>query len=756
MMRARSRPTLELWAGLECTLNRVGDAQHDQLALTGHHDRPDDIDRLAELGIRTIRYPILWERFASRAHDDAAWRDLDARMDRMRALAIDPIIGLVHHGSGPFGTHLLDEGFAEGLAAFAGSVADRYPWVTRFTPVNEPLTTARFSALYGHWYPHQRSDAQCWRATLNQVRAIRLAMRAIRRVTPQAQLIQTEDLGRIHATPALAYQAAFENERRWLTFDLLTGCVVPGQRMHDHALFLGIRHDEIARAVGDGCAPDLLGINHYVTSERWLDERLEHYPAHTHGGNHRHRYADVEAVRVLPEGVAGPCALLLEAWERYRLPIAVTEAHMGCSREQQLRWLRDVWQAARDARQAGADIRAVTAWAAFGARDWSSLVTRLDGNYEPGLFDVRAPAPRATALATMARALVAEGDCDHPVLDSPGWWQLPNRIVYRAGGANAPPANALPRHRAARPILVTGAAGTLGRAFTRICADRGLEIRAVTRHELDVASPADVERVLRDTNAWAVVNAAGYVRVDDAERDRERCERGNVLGAVTLAAACAERQIPLATFSSDLVFDGMKSTPYVERDCPAPLGVYGATKAEAEARVLAILPAALVVRTAAFFGVWDEWNFVTLALRSIAEGVPFAAASDLVVSPTYLPDLVHATLELLIDGAGGIWHLSNKGAVTWVELARMAADVAGLDASLVHARPHATLGLTAARPAYAALGSERGALMPSLEHALAHYVRARPWERGGEPQERDQPTAFSVEPHGAATYLGAR
>jgi dTDP-4-dehydrorhamnose reductase len=262
--------------------------------------------------------------------------------------------------------------------------------------------------------------------------------------------------------------------------------------------------------------------------------------------------------------------------------------------------------------------------------------------------------------------------------------------------------------------------------------------------------------MLRDTNAWAVVNAAGYVRVDDAERDRDDCVRGNVQGAVTLAAACAERQIPLATFSSDLVFDGMKTAPYVERDWPAPLGVYGATKAEAEARVLAILPSALVVRTAAFFGPWDEWNFVTIALRAIAEGVPFAAAADLVVSPTYLPDLVHATLDLLIDGERGIWHLSNPGAASWAEFARMAAHAAGLDASLVHARSHATLGLTAARPAYAALGSERGALMPSLEHALARYVRTRPWERRVEPQERDQPTAFSVEPHGAATYLGAR
>ncbi|MFL5606393.1 MAG: family 1 glycosylhydrolase [Gemmatimonadaceae bacterium] len=748
MSQAHQRPELQLWAGLECTLNRVGSAQHDQLALTGHHDRPDDIDRLAALGLRTLRYPILWERFAGRAPDDAAWRDVDARMERMRAAGIDPIIGLVHHGSGPLHTHLLHDDFADGLAEFARTVAERYPWVTRFTPVNEPLTTARFSALYGHWYPHERSDALCWRATLNQIRAIRLAMDAIRAVTPEAQLVQTEDLGHTHATPALAYQAEFENERRWLTFDLLTGRVVPGHRMYDHALFLGLHPHEIARAVGDGCPPDLIGINHYVTSERWLDERLEHYPPHTHGGNHAHRYADVEAVRVLPDGVAGPRALLLETWERYRLPIAVTEAHMGCSREQQLRWLRDVWQAAGDARACGADVRAVTAWAAFGTRDWSSLVTRLDGHYEPGLFDVRAPAPRPTALAAMARTLAERGTHDHPALDAPGWWHLPERILYQAAPVHAP----VRMHgRAARPILVTGAAGTLGRAFTRICAERGLAVRAVTRAELDVAVPNDVARVLRDTNAWAVVNAAGYVRVDDAEHDRDGCRRGNVEGAVALAAACAARGIPLVTFSSDLVFDGSKSVPYLERDAPAPLGVYGATKADAESRVLSILPEALVVRTAAFFGPWDDWNFVTLALRSIADGVPFAAASDLVVSPTYVPDLVHATLDLLIDGERGIWHLSNPGAATWADFARMAARAAGLDASLVHARPHAALGLTARRPRYAALASERAALMSSLEHALARYVRSRPWESVGD----NSPTALSIESHGADTYLGA-
>ena len=512
---------LEIWTGFECTLNRVGDVQHDQLALTGHYERADaDLEALAALGVRTVRYPILWERIEGGLPDGAAWEWTDARMARMRALGIDPIVGLVHHGSGPFGTDLLDPSFAERLASFARSVAERYPWVTRYTPVNEPLTTARFSALYGIWSPHARDDTLFLRATLNQIRAIRLSMRAIREMTPGAQLVQTEDLGKTHSTELLQYQAAFENERRWLTFDLLTGRVNGAHPMREYMRWVGIGQREIDDAVGEGCAPDIIGINHYATSERWLDERLERYPAHTHGGNHRHRYADVEAVRGRAEGAAGPAALLLEAWHRYGLPIAVTEAHLGCTREQQLRWLHEVWEGAHVARAQGADVRAVTAWAALGTRDWSSLVTRLDGNYEPGLFDIRAPQPRPTALARMVRELATTGTFEHPVLADPGWWRCPERIAFAVDGPverTMPPTCDLTAGARVRPILVTGSDDALGLAFVRLCRERGLACVGMTRRQLDGADREAVERVLHETDAWAMVNAADCVLVDDSE-----------------------------------------------------------------------------------------------------------------------------------------------------------------------------------------------------------------------------------------------
>ncbi len=729
MTRVEVAP-LELWAGYECTLNRVGDAQHDQLALTGHYGRLDDLDRLAELGVRTIRYPVLWERIVAGRPFGESWAWTDAAMARLQTLGIEPIVGLVHHGSGPFGTSLLDDGFAEGLAAFARTVAERYPWVRLYTPVNEPLTTARFSALYGVWYPHVRDDAAFLRATLNQVRATRLAMDAIRVVRPDAALVQTEDLGRTHATRALRYQADFENERRWLTFDLLLGRLGPHHRLHHFARRHGITDDDIARAVGAGCPPAVIGINHYVTSERFLDERLERYPPHTHGANHRHRYADVEAVRVLTDGVAGPRSMMLETWERYGLPIAVTEAHLGCTREQQLRWLAEVWEAARDARALGADVRAVTAWAVLGTRDWSSLVTRLEGNYEPGLFDIRAPRPRPTALARMARSLATRGNHEHPALGAHGWWRCTDRLLYpehddaRAiadrRGIESPPG---------RPVLIAGASGTLGSAFARLCVARGLAYRALTRHDLDVTDRAAVQRAVRETGAWALINAAGYVRVDDAERDAETCHRLNATAAETLARACADMGVPLVAFSSDLVFDGTKGEPYVESDRVAPLGVYGWSKAECETRVLAAHPGALVVRTAAFFGPWDEWNFLTRTLASLTLGVPVDAADDLIVSPTYVPDLVHATLDLLIDGERGIWHLANAGETSWAELARIAARLADLDDTLMRARSHNQLGLVARRPRAVPHASEHGSIMPPLEAALAAYLRERPWLR---------------------------
>jgi dTDP-4-dehydrorhamnose reductase len=238
---------------------------------------------------------------------------------------------------------------------------------------------------------------------------------------------------------------------------------------------------------------------------------------------------------------------------------------------------------------------------------------------------------------------------------------------------------------------------------------------------MDVADPASVEAAMQRWQPWAVINTAGFVRVDDAETD-PRQWRENVTGPAVLAQACARHGVKLMSFSSDLVFDGGKSTPYVEGDAAQPLNAYGRAKHEAEKRVLACSPDALLVRTAAFFGPWDRHNFITLALEAMRRGEPWRAAQDQFVSPTYVPQLVHAALDLLVDGECGIWHLANRGAVSWSQLACMAAEAARLDSGLVLPVPSSALGLRAPRPGFSALGSERGLLMPSLEDGLARYL----------------------------------
>lgn len=751
------RAPLEMWAGIECTINRVSSDYRDQLAYAGHYDRSDDADRLADLGVRTVRWPVLWERH----HDNPrAWAHTDRALARFHARGVDPVIGLVHHGSGPAHTNLLDDSFPEKLAAFAATVARRYPWLTRFTPVNEPLTTARFSALYGLWYPHQANDAAFVRALVNQTRGIQEAMRAVQRVIPDATLVATEDLGYTHSTLLLRDQAAFENERRWLTFDLLNGRVD-----RHHALWpyltrtAAIRESlcAVAGAAGDErLRPALHGINHYLTSERFLDDKFAAYPVTSRGGNGRQQYADVEAVRVLRDGPLGPERLIEQACLRYGTPVVVTEAHLACTREQQLLWLQDVWNAATAARAHGHDVRAVTAWSALGAFDWRSLLTQEDRAYESGLFDLRAPTPRPTALVTMVRSLATTGAFMHPVLESEPWWMRGERLAFPpqrgsadmtvprapiASGSRDAPTRI---HRSPRPLLIAGGDGTLGVAFGQLASERGLAQVRLGRRDLDITDRAAAAQWLRTARPWAVVNAAGWVRVDDAESDPDGCMRSNADGAECLARACADAGIPFVTFSSDLVFSGGQTHPFVESDATLPANVYGHSKAEAERRVSALGSHALVVRSSAFFGDWDDWNFVSRTLATVQAGGRALAPNDAIVSPTYVTDLVHGVLDLLIDGETGIWHVANRDSCTWFELAQLAAGYAGLDPSLIDACQGPDIGWSAPRPAYAALGSERGTILGTLDDALHRYTRSQPWKRIARQHAHARPTQPSA------------
>jgi dTDP-4-dehydrorhamnose reductase len=723
-----SAPELALWGGLECTVNRVRDNYFSQMDRNGHAERLQDIERFASLGIKAIRYPVLWERTAPDGIESADWSWPDERLPALRDLGVTPIVGLIHHGSGPRHTSLVDPAFPEKLAEYAGAVAQRYPWVEYYTPVNEPLTTARFSGLTGVWYPHGSDETTFVKALMTQCRAVVLSMKAIRAVNPNAKLVQTDDLSRTYSTPEMADIAAFYNERRWLAWDLLCGKVEPGHALWDYLLESDASEEDLLWFRDNPCPPDIIGVNYYITSERWLDHRPERYPqSHRHVYRGRH-HADIETPRALATPTPGIGPLLMETWERYGLPVAVTEAHIDANREDQLRWLLEIWNACLKARQNGADIRAVTVWALLGSYDWNCLVTECRGYYEPGPFDVRGAEPRPTAVARMMRELASRRPLSNPVLQGQGWWRRPGRFLCKPVATSTAVADIAVRSQqktsVVQPILITGATGTLGSAFARICERRNLAYHVLTRQEMDIADPASVEAAIVRFKPWAIINAGGYVRVDEAEADAERCMRENTHGPTVLALACIRHALRFMTFSTDLVFDGGKDRPYVESDPVNPLGVYGRSKVEAEKRVLDADPQALVIRTSAFFGPWDQHNFVTQALNALDAGQPFQAARDVVVSPTYVPDLVNVSLDLMIDRERGIWHLTNAEPVSWAEFARRACAAAGVDPGALQEVAWDSCGAPAPRPGFSALGSERALMLPPLDDALARYVQA--------------------------------
>jgi dTDP-4-dehydrorhamnose reductase len=251
-----------------------------------------------------------------------------------------------------------------------------------------------------------------------------------------------------------------------------------------------------------------------------------------------------------------------------------------------------------------------------------------------------------------------------------------------------------------------------------------LHYRLLTRQEMDIADGASVRAAFLRHRPWAVVNAAGHVRVDEAEAAPDVCFRENTRGPEILAKACCRNGVRLVTFSSDLVFDGSKGAPYVERDEARPLNVYGQSKAASEKVVAREDPGALIIRASAFFGPWDPHNFVTQTLARLQAGETVRVPDDTFITPTYVPDLVNASLDLLIDGERGIWHLANPGPVTWAEFARRAAARAGID-GFIESCSTASFGWPASRPRFSALDSERGQLLGNWEDALDRYLRER-------------------------------
>ncbi len=709
---------LELWGGLECTVNRVGTEYFDQLSSLDDVSPEDLVDTVATLGIKKLRVPVLWERVAPNGLKSADWGWTDRVLARLRRHGIAPIAGLLHHGSGPRETSLTDRRFPERFARFAEAAVLRYPWIEHFTPINEPLTTARFSALYGLWYPHASDERVFATALLRQCAGSCAAMAAIKNHVPHACFVQTEDLGKCYATAHMQYQADLENLRRWASLDALCGFVESNAVLQRYIALSG--HTQTADFF---CPPDIIGFNYYVTSERWLDERLARYPVEAHGGNGKDAYADVAVARVCVEGTAGVAKLLGEAAERYRIPLAITESHLGCTREEQLRWLSETYEETASARSAGCDVRAFTFWALCGSRDWNVLLTHRTGHYEVGAFDQRSRPLRATAIARFMRALNDGAATDAPAMRAPGWWRRIDRLEHPPIARSEP--LALPPRKAVRPrqqpVLILGGGGRLAAAIETAARTRALAPVPLSRAACDITDSRAVARAFEEYRPWAVINAAGSPDVDVAQCDFGAADAVHFRAPVKLAAQCNAHGVALVSFSTDNVFNNADDTPATESMTMDPVNTYGIIKGAADNAILATYPQALVVRAGRLVGLRNDP--IADVMRALESGQRVRIASDERFSAAYAAPFVDAVLDLLIDEEEGLWHVTDGAKRSWHDVIATLVSPA-LVRGLVSVAG-GSLHRPAPRPRYCVLGSQRGILLDDFTHTARRFQRQR-------------------------------
>ena len=274
-------------------------------------------------------------------------------------------------------------------------------------------------------------------------------------------------------------------------------------------------------------------------------------------------------------------------------------------------------------------------------------------------------------------------------------------------------------------IVVTGAQGQLG-----------TDLRQVFQHHqvtgLDLPgfdlTHADCGRAIVEAAPDVVIHAGAHTDVDGAERDPALAMAVNADGTERVARAAAQVGARLLYVSTDYVFDGTGTRPYVETDATNPAGAYGASKCAGEQRALSCCENALVVRTAWPYGLHGK-NFVKTILQLAAERPSLRVVADQRGCPTFAEDLAGMIGKLATHPARGILHVTNEGDCTWHEFATEIVRLAG---HRVPVEPITTADMPrpAKRPAYSVLSAERlhhlGFTMPSWQDGLQRFMKALP------------------------------
>jgi dTDP-4-dehydrorhamnose reductase len=277
-------------------------------------------------------------------------------------------------------------------------------------------------------------------------------------------------------------------------------------------------------------------------------------------------------------------------------------------------------------------------------------------------------------------------------------------------------------------VVVTGAAGLFGHGLVQVFS-RGHKVIPLTHADMDITQKEDVRRALMMIAPQLVIHPAGTPDLDLCEADPARGFLLNFHGARNVMEAAKEVGAAVAFISTDAVFDGKKQTPYTETDPAIPPTVYGRTKLRAEQLILTGANN-FAFRVSALFGP-GKANFVQKVLDNIRAGQEAVVASDQLGSATYTLDAAQKIMEVVEARRPGLYHLSNQGACSRLDLAQRAVEIAGLNIRQVIGKPSDQMARRARRLKYAvmemsALTKAGFALPRSWQDALAEYICSLP------------------------------
>lgn len=280
-------------------------------------------------------------------------------------------------------------------------------------------------------------------------------------------------------------------------------------------------------------------------------------------------------------------------------------------------------------------------------------------------------------------------------------------------------------------ILLIGKKGQLGQALLNYAPNFKFDIYGYTRQELNITNLPKIKEYTQKIKPQIIINTAAYHVLSECEKNPAKAFEVNATALKNLATLSAERNILLITFSSELVFDGTKKSPYGEYDKPNPLMVYGISKLAGELFALNYNPKTLVIRTTGLYGGLKgsrakKGNFVLKILSEAKKTKQIEISSEQTISPTYTEDLAWATLKLIQKNPpAGIYHLTNNGYCTWAQFAKSIVEIYKLNLKIIPVNREGEIeGYK--KPLFAVLKNTKakklGVYLPPWEDGLKRYL----------------------------------